>query len=218
MDVWRPYRVPASCGAVYFLTIVDDFSRAVWTYMLLAKSKVKKVLQRLCSYAEMQFNKSVRKVRSDNGLEFMCLGEFFQDKGIIHQTSCVDTAQQNGCVERKHMHILNVVRALLFQSKMPTNFWGELISTATHVISMTPTKVLKGRSPYEVLFGNKPTYETLRVFGSLCYVHRRNRDKYKLGDRSRRCVFVGHPFGKKAWRVYDLDKNEFLVSKRCKFH
>ena len=44
VDVWGPYRVPASCGATYFLTVVDDFSRALWTYLLLAKSEVKKVL------------------------------------------------------------------------------------------------------------------------------------------------------------------------------
>lgn len=29
VDIWGPYRVPSSCGAVYFLTIVDDFSRAI---------------------------------------------------------------------------------------------------------------------------------------------------------------------------------------------
>ena len=39
-DVWEPYRTPASCGAVYFFTIVDDYSRAVWTYLMLEKSEV----------------------------------------------------------------------------------------------------------------------------------------------------------------------------------
>ena len=217
VDVWGPYRVPASCGAVYFLTVVDDFSRAVWTYLLLSKSEVKKVIERFCAYTETQFDKKVQKVRSDNGSEFMCMSGFFQDKGIVHQTSCVDTPQQNGRVERKHRHILNVARALLFQSKMPVKFWGEAISTATHVINMTPSQVLKGSSPYEILFGAKPSYGSLRVFGSLCYVHRRDRDKDKLGERSRRCVFVGYPFGKKAWRVYDLDTNEFIVSRDVSF-
>ena len=28
-DLWGPYRHPSSCDARYFLTIVDDFSRAV---------------------------------------------------------------------------------------------------------------------------------------------------------------------------------------------
>lgn len=114
LDVWGPYRVPSSCGATYFLTVVDDFSRAVWTYLLLGKSEVKKVVQRFCAYAVKQFGKEVKTVCSDNVTEFMCLEEYFQDNGIIHQTSCVDTPQQNGRVERKHRHILNVARSLCF--------------------------------------------------------------------------------------------------------
>ena len=114
VDVWGPYRVPASSGSVYFLTVVDDFSRAVWTHLLLAKLEVRNVIQRFCAYTEKQFGQPVQMVRSDNGTEFMCLRGFFQDKGIIHQTSCVNTPQQNGRVERKQRHILNVARALLF--------------------------------------------------------------------------------------------------------
>ena len=41
IDVWGPYRVQASSGASYFLTVVDDYSRTVWTYLLLEKSEVK---------------------------------------------------------------------------------------------------------------------------------------------------------------------------------
>lgn len=82
---------------------------------------------------------------------------------------------------------------------------------------MTPTKVLKDRSPYEVLFGTKPVYGTFRVFGSLCYVHRRDIDKDKYGARSRKCVFVGYLFGKKAWRVFDMENNDFLVSRDISF-
>ena len=120
----------------------------------------------------------------------MCLRNFFQDRGIIHQTSCVNTPQQNGRVEQKHRHILNVARALLFQAKMPVKFWGEAVSTATHVINMTPSRILNGSSPYEKLFGEKPSYGALRVFGSLCYVHRRDRDKDKLGDTRERPITI----------------------------
>ena len=138
VDVWGPYRVLSSSGAVYFLTIVDDYSRAVWTYLLVAKSEVQKVVERFCKYTEKQFGKSVQMVRSDNGLEFMSLSTLFADNEIIHQTTCVYTPQQNGRVELKHRHILNVARAMLFQAQLFVKFWGEPISSATHVTNMTP--------------------------------------------------------------------------------
>jgi hypothetical protein len=33
-DLWGAYRTPSSCGASYFLTIVDDCSRAVWIFFI----------------------------------------------------------------------------------------------------------------------------------------------------------------------------------------
>lgn len=212
-DVWGPYRVPSSCGAVYFLTIVDDYSRAMWTYLLLQKSEVRNVLTNFIAYAEKQFGKTIKIVRSDNGTEFMCLSSHFKQQGIIHQTSCVATPQQNGRVERKHRHILNVARALLFQASLPIKFWGEAILTAAYLINCTPFSVNNGRSPYEILHNSKPPYDQLRVFGSACYVHRMARDKDKFGERSRLCIFVGYAYGKKGWKVYDLEKNEFFISR-----
>lgn len=216
-DVWGPYRTPSSCGAVYFLTIVDDFSRAVWTYLMLAKSEVPSLLQNFCTMSERQFEKQVKTVRSDNGTEFMALTSYFQKQGIEHQTSCVDTPQQNGRVERKHRHILNVARACLFQARLPISFWGESILAAAHIINRTPTPILYGKTPYEILHGSLPSYDLLRVFGCLCYAHRRARDKDKFGDRSRKCIFIGYPFGKKAWKLYDIENNEFFSSRDVVF-
>lgn len=49
-----------------FLTIVDDFSIPVWTYLLLAKSEVHTIFMNFTKMMERQFNKTVKMVRSDN--------------------------------------------------------------------------------------------------------------------------------------------------------
>lgn len=95
-DVWGPYRTLSSSVAVYFLTIVDDHSRAVWTYLLLEKSEVKTVLQNFCAMTSRQFGKPVKIVRSHNGTEFTCLTRYFREQGVLHHTSCVATPQQMG--------------------------------------------------------------------------------------------------------------------------
>nr|GMD24020.1 uncharacterized protein LOC109193867 [Ipomoea batatas] len=49
-------------------------------------------------------------------------------KGIIHQTSCTYTPQQNSRVERKHGHLLTTTRVLKFQGCLLDQFWGTTTS------------------------------------------------------------------------------------------
>lgn len=81
----------------------------------------------------------------------------------------------------------------------------ECVLGAVYLINKTPSKVLKGKTPYEVLFGQPPSIAHICVFGCLCYGHNQNRDRDKFASRSRKCIFVGYPFGKKGWRVYDIE-------------
>lgn len=148
----------------------------------------------------------------------MCMSTFFQEQGIIHETSCVHTPQQNGRVERKHRHILEVARALRFQSHFPIEFWGECVLNAAYLINHTPSQVLYGKNPFEILYGNAPSYKHLPVFGCLAYAHNLHHKGDKFESRSKRCVFVGYPYGKKGWRLYDLDSKQFFVSRDVVFN
>lgn len=38
-DLWGPYNTPSTCGAIYFLTILDNFSRFVRIYLLSRKER-----------------------------------------------------------------------------------------------------------------------------------------------------------------------------------
>ena len=218
-DIWGPYRKSTISGATYFLTIVDDFSRAVWVYLLLDKGEASLLLRQFCAMVKTQFEKSVKMIRSDNGLEFTStsMTSFYGQHGIIQQTSLVDAPQQNGCVERKHRHVLEVARALLFQASLPIEFWGECVLTAAHLINRTPTPLLNGLTPHDKLFSTPPNFTHLRVFGCLCYAHYKDRSKDKFSPRSRRCVFLGYPHGKKGWKVMDLESKKMIISRDVKF-
>ena len=59
--------------------------------------------------------------RTDNAPEYVQrdVSLMCEVQGIVHQTFCPRTSQQNGVVERKHCHLLDVTRTLMTQMKVP---------------------------------------------------------------------------------------------------
>ncbi|GAB2300248.1 hypothetical protein Dimus_038610 [Dionaea muscipula] len=221
VDLWGPYHTPTHNGFRYFFTIVDDFSRVTWTYLLTHKSNAFSLIKAFVALITTQFQTLIKIIRSDNAFELGSSKEvvaFFSSMGIIHQTSCPATPQQNGVVERKHKHLLETSRALLFQSRLPLKFWGECVLTATYLINRYPSRILHHRSPYEMLYGVSPSYQHLPVFGCLCYVSTSTRHRDKFQPRATPCVFLGYPFGKKAYKVLDLTTQRFFFSRDIVFH
>lgn len=216
-DLLGPYRTKAHCGASYILTLIDDFFRSAWLYLLPTKQGVSATLKDFIAYVEKQFSTSLKCIRSDNGTEFMCMTSYFRGKGIIHETSCVGTPQQNGRVERKHRHILNVARALRFQASLPMEFWGECVMTAAYIINRTPTPILNGKTPFERLYNRPPPLSHLQVFGCLCYSHNQKRMGDKFASRSVKGVFIGYPSGKKDWRIYNPETEKIFSSRDVVF-
>ena len=193
VDLWGPYNVPTHDGYHYFLTMVDDYSRATWTQLIRCKSNALCTIKAFISLIENQFHTKLKTIRSDNGLEFSSTEAtcFFQEKGIVHQKSCPYTPQQNGVVERKHKYLLETARALLFQSKLPIKYWGECILTATYIINRLPSAYLHNKCPFTILYNQEPQYSHMRSFGCLCFPTTHKHQRTKFEPRATPHVFLG---------------------------
>ncbi|KAJ9541638.1 hypothetical protein OSB04_028144 [Centaurea solstitialis] len=193
-DIWGPFHVPGHHGHGFFITLVDDHSRFTWLYLIKHKSEAVKI----------------KGIRSDNAHE-LNLTEFFADKGILHQKSCVSRPQQNSMVERTHQHLLNVALSLMFQSQIRLHFWSECVMTATFLINCTPSEVLKSKTPFEKLRGKVPDFSIFRTFGCLAFASTLSSQRHKFSPRAKACLFVRYPVGMKAYRLLDLETKQFFA-------
>lgn len=74
VDVWGPYRHKTRNDCTMCLTIVDDFTRRTWLYLLKCKSDYATIIQNFVAFVEKQFNVTVKGIRSDNAKE-LCEGD-----------------------------------------------------------------------------------------------------------------------------------------------
>lgn len=70
IDVWGPFHIQIHDNKPFFLTIVDNFTRSTWVYLMQFKSDALLVLKNFISLVKNQFNTSVKMIRTDNGREF----------------------------------------------------------------------------------------------------------------------------------------------------
>jgi hypothetical protein len=136
--------------------------------------------------------------------------------GILHRKSCPHTSQQNGLAERKLRHILETGLTLLAHSHLSNRYWVDAFLTAVHIINRLPTPTLKYKSPYFTLHNREPDYQTLRVFGCLCYPLLRLFGLHKLEYRSKPCIFLGYNYA--GYKCLDPVTNKVYLSRHVIFN
>ncbi|RVW54465.1 Retrovirus-related Pol polyprotein from transposon TNT 1-94 [Vitis vinifera] len=110
---------------------------------------------------------------------------FMSHHGILHQSSCAHTPQQNGVAERKNRHLVETARTLLLHSHIP----------------------------HSLLFPDQPLYFLPpRVFGCTCFVHILTPGQDKLSAKAMKCLFLGYSRLQKGYRCYSLETHRYFIS------
>ncbi|GJT88803.1 putative ribonuclease H-like domain-containing protein [Tanacetum coccineum] len=165
-----------------------------------------KILKRFIQEIENLVDKKVKIIRSDNGTEFKNKGmdDFCREKGIKREYSVARTPQQNGVAERRNMTLIEAARTMLADSKLPTTFWAEAVSTACYVQNRVLVVKPHNKTPYELFRGFKPALSFMRPFG--CHVTILNTLEDSLASSDGKCdkvFFIGYSLSSKAFRVYN---------------
>jgi Integrase core domain len=93
-DLWvSSYDPSKGNGSRYLLTFIDNFSKNVWVYFLKKKSEVLKVYKEWKTLLENQTGKKIKRLRTNNGLEFYNhqFFKFCKTKGIVRYKMKVNT-------------------------------------------------------------------------------------------------------------------------------
>ncbi|RDX70558.1 hypothetical protein CR513_50187, partial [Mucuna pruriens] len=200
-DVWGPASNSIS-GAKWFVSFIDDCTCVTWIFLMKHKYEVCQIFVDFFRLVKNQFNKSIKRLRSDNGTEFVNLefSKFLKDK-----------------CERKNCHLLEVARVFLFQMFVPNVYWGEAILTAAYLINRLPTQVINGISPIKHMLSFFPSSPLMlrlpsRVFGCIAFVHSHSPHRGKLDPKAVKCVFIGYPSNKKDFKCYHPPSHQFFAS------
>ncbi|GJY40983.1 putative ribonuclease H-like domain-containing protein [Tanacetum coccineum] len=131
------------------------------------------------------------------------MDDFYREKGIKREYSVARTPQQNGVAERKNRTLIEAARTMLADSKLPTTFWAEAVSTACYVQNRVLIVKPHNKTLYELFRGFKPAIGFMKPFR--CHVTILNTlDKLgKFDGKSDEGFFVGYSLSSKAFRVYN---------------
>ncbi|GJS84608.1 ribonuclease H-like domain-containing protein [Tanacetum coccineum] len=206
MDLFGPTFVSSLMHKKYCLVVTDDYSRFSWVFFLTTKDETSEILKNFIKEVENLVDKKVKIIRSDNGTEFKnkVMDDFCREKGIKREYSVARTPQQNGVAERKNRTLIEAARTMLADSKLPTTFWAEAVSTACYVQNRVLIVKPHNKTPYELFRGFKPAIGFMKPFG--CHVTILNTldNLGKFDEKSDEGFFVGYSLSSKAFRVYNI--------------
>ena len=219
-DVCGKMSTQSLSGGEYFLTFIDDYSRYTWVYVLKRKDQVFEQFLEWKTLVEKSTGKRLKALRTDNGGEYTSneFVKYLKAEGVRHELTIPKTPEQNGVAERLNRTLVEMIRSMLVDSKLPQKFWAEALSTAVYLRNRSPTKAVTDMTPFEAWTGEKPRVDHLRVFGCAAYALIPKDERQKLDSKSRQCILLGYGMETKGYRLYDPKRLRIIFSRDVLFN
>jgi len=171
-DVNGPHMTTGYKGEKYFVSFIDDYSKLCKVYCISSKNQVYDCLVQYINEIENLTGKRIKKVRCDNGREYLNskFYQFAREKGIQINTCPPYVHELNGTAERFNRSIMDMARCLMAEAKVKRIFWPECVIAAAYLKNRILANTEEKKTPYEIFFKKKPNVRNLRLYGSKVFV------------------------------------------------
>ena len=113
------------------------------------------------------------------------------------------------------------MNAILINSDLPQNMWGEVILTTNYLLNKVPQNKAE-KTPYDLLRGQQLSYKYLQVWGCLSKMAVPPPKNVKIGPKAVDCIFNGYAHNNTTYRflvhesnITDIHKNTIMESRNA---
>nr|GEX21106.1 retrovirus-related Pol polyprotein from transposon TNT 1-94 [Tanacetum cinerariifolium] len=205
MDLFGPTFVKILKKKLYCLVLIDNYSRFTWVFFLATKDETSGILKSFITRIENLVDHKVKVIRCDNGTEFKNreMNQFCEMNGIRRQFSVARTPQKNGVAERRNRILIEADRTMLAESKLPTNFWAEVVNTACNVQNKVFIVKPHNKTPYELFYCKTLTLSFKIPFRCPFTILNTIDHLGKFDGMADKGFFIGYSLNSKTFRVFN---------------
>lgn len=203
------------------MKFVDEATHFTVVYFLKSKDQSLECFKNYVSFSERETNCKVKKLRSDNGGEYISKEweEFCHQLGIRHSMGPPHSPEMNGTAERFNRTLLTRLLPTLFHANLPVRFWEDAAANAIMSINLSPSRTNPGKSSPFSLWKQQPaSYTRLRTFGCKCIrLVAGPSHGGKLERKGNDCLYLRTLPDGDGWLVWDLKLKRTVKSQDVVF-
>nr|GEY40959.1 putative ribonuclease H-like domain-containing protein [Tanacetum cinerariifolium] len=221
MDLFGLTFIKSLMKKMYYLVVIDDYSRFTWVLFLATKDETTGILKSFITRIENLVDHKVKVIRYDNGTEFKNreMNQFCEMKGRLRQFSVARIPQQNRFAKNRNRTPIEAFRTMLVDSKLPTNFWLELVNTTCYVQNKLLVVKPHNKTSYKLFHGRTLALRFTKPFRCHVTILSTLDRLGKFDGKFDEGFFVGYSMNSKAFRVFNSRKKiveENLHIRFCK--
>ena len=182
-------------GVINFSVFVDEGSRWLAAHDLTKKDIFDDYIVHV-QWLERHTGRKLKFLCSDAGKEFdnARIRNWNEARGIETKLAAPECQSTNGIAERSIQTLMTMMRKSLEVCRLPVAFWPYCLQHAVYTRNRMPSSFLKGKTPYEALYGFQPDVSHMKPFGCVgwCRIPDQQQQKGGFGAKSIRCRLLGY--------------------------